>query len=172
MSQEIKKFGPFDHVKVMNYLPHRYPFLFVDKILGIEVPVGAGGKLEQMGTKVIGQKNATINEPYFSGHFPSLPITPGVIMIETMAQIASFGIYPWLKTDDSMKILGRFDLRLAGVDGIRFRRPFFPGDSLIVTMQVIKHRGPIWVFNGRGEVDGHVVVEGEIMASVDLGDTK
>lgn len=172
MSKEMKKFGTFDSLQVRNYLPHRYPFLFVDKILEIETPIGADGNIEQLGTRVIGLKNATINEPYFVGHFPQLPITPGVIMIETMAQVASFGIFPWLKTDENRKILSRFDLRLAGVDKARFRRPLMPGDSLKVTMEVIKHRGPIWVFTGKGEVEDQLVVECEIMASVDLGEKK
>lgn len=166
---EVKKFGPYDHQQVRSYLPHRYPFLFVDKILGLEVPVN-GGKLMELGTKVMGLKNATINEPYFTGHFPQLPITPGVILVETMAQVASFAVLPWVKTNDQLKVLSRFDLRLAGVDNTRFRRPFVPGDSLVVTMEVTKHRGPIWAFKGRGEVDGQLVVESEILASVTLGD--
>ena len=165
---ETKKFGPFDHLQVRNYLPHRYPFLFVDRILDLQVPLDAEGKLLYLGTKVVGLKNATINEPYFMGHFPHLPITPGVIMIETMAQVCSFGVLPWIKTDDQMRVVSRFDLRLAGVDNTRFRRPFVPGDSLKIQAEVIKHRGPIWAFRCTGEVDGQLVVESEIMASVTL----
>ena len=165
MSQEAKKYGPYDHLKVMNYLPHRQPFLFVDRILEMTVPYGADGKLTQVGTKVIGLKNATINEPYFVGHFPHMPITPGVIMIETMAQISSFAIMPWLKTDENLKIISKFDLRLAGVDNTRFRRPFCPGDSLIITVEAVKQRGPIWGFKCKGEVDGQLVVESDILAS-------
>lgn len=168
MSQEMKKFGPFDHLQVRNFLPHRFPFLFVDRILDMQVPMDANGKLLQVGTKIVGLKNATINEPYFTGHFPELPITPGVVMIETMAQVASFAVLPWVKTDEKMKVLSRFDLRLAGVDGTRFRKPFIPGDSLKVTVEVIKQRGPIWAFTCKGEVDGHLVVESEILASVSL----
>jgi 3-hydroxyacyl-[acyl-carrier-protein] dehydratase len=168
MSQEVKKFGPFDHLQVRNYLPHRFPFLFVDRILEMQVPVGSDGKLTQVGTKIVGLKNATINEPYFTGHFPEMPITPGVVMIETMAQMASFAVLPWVKTDKNMKVLSRFDLRLAGVDGARFRKPFVPGDSLKVTVEVIKQRGPIWGFTCKGEVDGALVVESEILASVSL----
>lgn len=168
MSQEMKKFGPFDHLQVRSFLPHRFPFLFVDRILDMQVPVDASGKLQQVGTKIVGLKNATINEPYFTGHFPDLPITPGVVMIETMAQVASFAVLPWVKIDEKMKVLSRFDLRLAGVDGTRFRKPFIPGDSLKVTVEVIKQRGPIWAFTCKGEVDGHLVVESEILASVSL----
>ena len=161
----VKRYGPYDHLQVMNYLPHRYPFLFVDRILEMTVPYGADGKITQVGTKVVGQKNATINEPYFTGHFPTMPITPGVIMIETMAQISSFAIMPWLNVDDKMRITSKFDLRLAGVDNTRFRRPFCPGDSLIMTVEVVKFRAPIWGFKCKGEIDGKVVVESDILAS-------
>lgn len=165
MSQDVKKFGPFDHLQIMNYLPHRFPFLFVDRILEVQVPYGPDGKLQQVGTKVTGLKNATINEPYFSGHFPGSPITPGVIMIETMAQMSSFAILPWLEVDSSMRIQSRFNLRLAGVDNTRFRRPFMPGDSLLITVETVKQRGPIWGFKCKGEVEGLLVVESEILAS-------
>src|SRR5689334_15034447 len=67
-TREMKKFGPYDHLQIMNYLPHRYPFLFVDRILSVEVPYGPDGQIQQVGTKVMGIKNATINEPYFAGH--------------------------------------------------------------------------------------------------------
>lgn len=164
MSTEIKNLGPFDHQKVMNYLPHRYPFLFVDRILEMRVPY-EGGKPQAVGIKVVGLKNATINEPYFTGHFPGMPITPGVIMIETMAQVASFTILPFLKTDNELRIQSKFELRLAGVDNTRFRRPFCPGDSLKVSVEVVKHRGVIWSFKCKGEVEGQLVVESDILAS-------
>lgn len=170
MSQDLKKYGSYDHQQVMNYLPHRPPFLFVDKILSLDVPVGSDGKIQAVGTKVVGIKNATINEPYFVGHFPTMPITPGVILIETMAQIASFAIRPWLVVDDQMRILSKFDLRLAGVDNTRFRRPFVPGDSIVITVDTVKQRGPIWSFRCKGEVEGQLVVESEILASAVLGD--
>jgi len=149
----------------MNYLPHRQPFLFVDRILEMSVPYGKDGKPIQVGSKVVGLKNATINEPYFTGHFPKMPITPGVIMIETMAQIASFAIMPWLVVDDQLRIISKFDLRLAGVDNTRFRRPFCPGESLIITVEAVKCRGPIWGFSCKGEVEGKIIVESEILAS-------
>jgi 3-hydroxyacyl-[acyl-carrier-protein] dehydratase len=170
MNQEVKKFGPYDHLQVMNFLPHRQPFLFVDRILEVTVPYGPDGKLTQVGTKVVGLKNATINEPYFTGHFPNMPITPGVIMIETMAQISSFAIMPFLKVDENMRIVSKFDLRLAGVDATRFRRPFIPGDSLLITVEATKYRAPIWGFKCKGTVDGQLVVESEILASAMVGD--
>lgn len=165
MSQDVKKFGPFDHSKVLNYLPHRYPFLFVDKIHSVTAPVGPDGKVQQVGTRVVGQKNATINEPYFTGHFPGYPITPGVVIVEIMAQMASFAILPWLRVDDDLRILSKFELRLAGVDNTRFRRPLCPGDSLMIHVETVKQRGPIWSFRCKGEVDGHLVAESDILAS-------
>lgn len=172
MSQEMKKFGPFDSQKIMNYLPHRNPFLFVDRIEEMLVPVNSKGELEAVGTTITGIKNATINEPYFVGHFPGMPITPGVIMIETMAQVASFAVYPWLKTDANMKILSGFELRLAGVDATRFRRPVVPGDKLVLKTTVTKKKGPIWAFQCTGTVDGNLAVECELLASVAIGGEK
>ena len=164
----VKSYGAFDHLKVQAYLPHRYPFLFVDRILSLDVPLGEGGKLVEVGTIVRGQKNATINEPYFTGHFPNMPITPGVVMIETMAQVASFAVLPWVRLDAQGRPMDSFDLRLAGVDSTRFRRPFVPGDSLMLTCEVTKHRGPIWGFRCKGECEGQLVVECELLASVSL----
>ncbi|HEY8279756.1 MAG TPA: 3-hydroxyacyl-ACP dehydratase FabZ [Bdellovibrionota bacterium] len=170
MSKDVKKYGPYDHLQIMSFLPHRYPFLFVDRIISVEVPYSPDGKLQQVGTRVVGIKNATINEPYFTGHFPKLPITPGVVIIETMAQISSFAIMPWLKVDKDMRILSKFDLRLAGVDNTRFRRPFSPGECLKITIDVTKQRGPIWGFKCHGEVDGQPVVEADVLASAVVED--
>lgn len=172
MSHEYKLFGPFDNQRVLNFLPHRYPFLFVDKVLEVRAPMGADGKPVQVGTKVVGIKNATINEPYFTGHFPGMPITPGVVLIETMGQVASFALVPWVKLDADMRILTNFDLRLAGVDSCRFRRPVVPGDTLTVKCEVSKQRGPIWGFKCSAEIDGHVAVECDILASVSLEEKK
>jgi 3-hydroxyacyl-[acyl-carrier-protein] dehydratase len=167
MSSERKIWGPFEALQVRNYLPHRYPFLFVDRIFEVSVPVDKG-ELSIVGTRVRGMKNATINEHYFVGHFPQLPITPGVVIIETIAQVSSFAVLPWVKTSPEMKVLSHFDLRLAGVDSTRFRRPFLPGDRMEITVEVIKQRGPIWGFTCKGEIDGHLAVEAEILASVSL----
>lgn len=170
--RERKIFGPFDQPKILNYLPHRYPFLFVDKIESLSIPIGANGELEHLGTEVVGIKNATINEPYFTGHFPGMPITPGVILVETAAQVASFSVFPWVKTDENMKVLSRFELRLAGVDATRFRKPVLPGDRLVLRTIVTKQRGPIWAFKCTGEIDGQLALESEILASVLLEDKK
>lgn len=166
----IKQYGPFDNRQVMSYLPHRPPFLFVDKILSVTTPLGADGKPQQVGTKVIGLKNATINEPYFVGHFPNYPITPGVVLIETMAQVSSFAILPFLRVDENLRIVSKFDLRLAGVDNTRFRRPFVPGETILITVEAVKQRGPIWSFKCKGEIEGQTVVESDILASAAVED--
>jgi len=152
--------------QVMNYLPHRYPFLFVDRILEVSAGIDKKGEIQQIGTKVIGLKNATINEPYFVGHFPNMPITPGVVLVETMAQVASFALLPWIKVDANMHVVDGFDLRLAGVDKARFRKPVMPGDSMKITCEVSKHRAPIWGFHCKVEVDSQLAAESEILASV------
>lgn len=166
--KEWKKMGPFESPQIMNFLPHRYPFLFVDRILELNVAMDAKGEKQQVGTKVIGIKNASINEPYFVGHFPTMPITPGVILVETMAQVASFSLYPWVQTDKNMHVLDGFELRLAGVDTARFRKPVVPGDSMRITTEVTKFRTPLWGFQCKAEVDGSVVAECAILASVSL----
>lgn len=167
MNSEFKVFGPYDHIKVMNFLPHRYPFAFVDKIKEVRVPM-VDGTLQAVGTRVIGQKNATINENYFTGHFPTVPITPGVIILETMAQVASFCLVPWVKVDEQLHVEGKFEIRLAGIDNARFRRPFIPGDCMMITCDLVKQRKSLWGFHCKAEVDGAAVAECDILASLDI----
>lgn len=127
--------------EIMKVLPHRYPFLLVDKILEFEPEVRA-----------VGLKNVTVNEPYFAGHFPGRPIMPGVLMIEAMAQV---GAYAMLSTE---KYRGQLAY-LAGVDKIRIKRMVVPGDSLIITAEIASIRSNI----GRGR--GKIVVGDELAAS-------
>lgn len=167
----MKKYGPFDSVQVMQFLPHRYPFLFVDKITDLQAPLDGDGKLKQVGTISRGVKTATINEPYFTGHFPDMPITPGVILVETMAQVACFALYPWVNGGDpSMDRKKGFALRLAAVDAARFRRPVVPGDVMQITAEVKKFRSPVWGFHCKIEIDGELAAECEILASVTFGE--
>lgn len=156
----------FSSVEVLNFLPHRQPFLFVDKIEKLEIVKDANGQPVQVGTKVTGIKAATINEPYFMGHFPGLPITPGVVLIETMAQVASFSVYPWVKGDSDADI--GYEMRLAGVDSARFRKPVVPGDVLRITTEVTKYRNPIWGFKCyvTSALDGSAVAECDLLASL------
>lgn len=165
----MKRYGPFDTVQVLQFLPHRYPFLFVDKIVEITTG-GDGDKIAQLGTIVRGIKTATINEPYFTGHFPNMPITPGVIQVETMAQVACFALYPWVTSGDPMMNRDNgYELRLAGVDSARFRKPVVPGDVMHITAEVKKYRAPIWGFHCQVEVDGGIAAECDLLASITFG---
>jgi 3-hydroxyacyl-[acyl-carrier-protein] dehydratase len=153
--------------EVQKYLPHRPPFLLVDRILEIH-PHGdlkALTPANMVGTRVIGIKNASMNEPHFQGHFPGFPIMPGVLMIETMAQVASFSIYPYVK-NDLERFSREFECILVGVDGVRFRRMVVPGDTLRVETEVTKCRGKLWAFNCTVSVDGQKAAEGEILANL------
>ncbi len=143
-----------DIQQIMDYLPHRYPFLLIDKI--IELNPGKG---------IVGIKNVTYNEPFFGGHFPNFPVMPGVLIIEAMAQVAGiFGLEAsGLKAgnaDSDTKIF------FMSIDKARFRKPVRPGDTLVMTMSLLNHRRNIWRFSGRAEVDGILVCEAEMMASI------
>ena len=146
-----------DIQQVMDYLPHRYPFLLVDKIIEITA-----------GKSIVGCKNVTFNEPFFTGHFPTFPVMPGVLIIEAMAQVG--GIFALnaigLKagTDDS-----DVQIYFMSIDKARFRKPVRPGDTLIMTIELINQRRNIWKFAGRAAVDGVLVCEAEMMASIGDG---
>jgi len=139
--------------QVMRFLPHRYPFLLVDRILGIEP-----------GKSIIGLKNVTINEPFFQGHFPAFPVMPGVLIIEAMAQVG--GIFALDALD--LKVAENPDTKIffMSIDKARFRKPVRPGDTLVMTMELLNRKRNIWKFAGRAEVDGKLVSEAEMMASV------
>jgi 3-hydroxyacyl-[acyl-carrier-protein] dehydratase len=138
-----------DIKEIVRLLPHRYPFLLVDRIL-------AGEK----GKSMIGLKNVSMNEPYFQGHFPSDPIMPGVLILEGMAQVGGILAYYSLP-----EMVGKKLIYFAGVDKVRFRRPVVPGDQLIYEMVVLKHKGKIWKMGGKATVDKVVVAEAEFMAA-------
>jgi len=139
--------------QIMRIMPHRYPFLLVDKI--IDLTPGEG---------ITGIKNVTINEPFFGGHFPEFPVMPGVLIIEAMAQTG--GIFA-LETM-GLKISENPDLKIffMSVDKARFRKPVRPGDTLTMRVDLITHRRNIWKFHGRTTVDDALVCEAEMMASV------
>jgi 3-hydroxyacyl-[acyl-carrier-protein] dehydratase len=131
-------------------LPHRYPFLLVDRVLSIEPGVG-----------IKSLKNVTINEPFFQGHFPGEPIMPGVLILEAMAQT---GIIFAKNTDP--EVLEDKLLVFAGMDGVRFRRQVVPGDQLIMDLKLIKRKSIIWKMEGRASVDDKVVAEAELIAAI------
>ena len=156
--------------QVRRYLPHRQPFLMVDRVLEIH-PAGDVNDMvfgpTKVGTKVVAIKNITYNEPIFQGHFPSFSIFPGVMIVETMAQVSSFSIYPYVEKDID-KVARDFQCILVGVDGARFRRPVIPGDTLKVTTEVVKCRGKLWAFKAEATVDGERVAEAELLANLML----
>ncbi len=131
--------------EIMELLPHRYPFLLVDKIIELEE-----------GKRAVGIKNVTINEPFFQGHFPGKPIMPGVLMVEAMAQVGLTA----LKTMDEYKDrLGVF----TGIDKLRFKRQVEPGDTLRIEVELEKIRRGIGVAQGTVTVDGELACKGTIM---------
>jgi 3-hydroxyacyl-[acyl-carrier-protein] dehydratase len=153
--------------QIRNFLPHRAPFLLVDRVLDI-FPNGSLTDLSptnMIGTKVIALKNLSYNEPFFQGHFPQFSIFPGVLMIEAMAQASSFAIYPYLEKELEGKTAD-FECILIGVDAVRFRKPMVPGDSIRIESTVTKCRGSLWVFHCESFVDDQKVAEADIMANL------
>jgi len=136
--------------EIMQILPHRYPFLLVDRILSVELD-----------KHIVGLKNITINEPFFVGHFPQSPIMPGVLIVEAMAQVA--GILALLSTPENM---GNQALYLMSLDKVRFRRPVVPGDQLVLDLTVLKGKRKYFKMAGKAMVGDNLVAEGELMAMV------
>ena len=134
--------------EIMELLPHRYPFLLVDRIVEWDP-----------GKRIVGIKNVTINEPFFQGHFPGRPIMPGVLIIEALAQAG--GILA-LKAMGGGKRLAFF----GGIDGCKFRRMVVPGDQLRLEVTVQAHRGPVWKMHGEAFVDGALVAKGDMTATI------
>jgi len=135
--------------EIMKILPHRYPFLLVDRIVEHE-----------LGKKIVGLKNVTINEPFFQGHFPGYPVMPGVLIIEAMAQVG--GILAYMASSDEIrKKLCYF----VGIDNAKFRRPVMPGDQLRIEMEAVSNRRNIWCFNGKAFIDDKLATEAELRAT-------
>ncbi|MBG1261762.1 3-hydroxyacyl-ACP dehydratase FabZ [Nostoc sp. CCCryo 231-06] len=139
----------FTSEEIQKLLPHRYPFLLVDKIIDY-VP----------GKKAVGVKNVTINEPHFTGHFPGRPLMPGVLIVEAMAQVGGIVLTQMSSVEGGLFVF-------AGIDKVRFRRQVVPGDQLVMTVELL------WVkqrrfgkMQGRTEVDGQLACEGELMFSL------
>jgi 3-hydroxyacyl-[acyl-carrier-protein] dehydratase len=138
-----------DIKEIMELLPHRYPFLLVDKVLEMEE-----------GKRIVSIKNVSINEPFFQGHFPEFPIMPGVLLIEAMAQtggimvLSSEGIEP-----------GSKNVLFLGIDKARFRKPVYPGDQVRFELVALNVKRSIWKFKGEAFVEGTLVAEAELMAT-------
>lgn len=141
-----------DIEKIKDILPHRYPFLLVDRVLEVE-----------KGNYIKAIKNITINEPFFQGHFPSKSIMPGVLIIEALAQAAGLlGALGFEEGDVSEDSL----FYLVGVDKVRFRKPVGPGDQLILDVKFIALKRNIWKFHASAYVDSHLVTSAEILTTV------
>ncbi len=138
-----------DIVEILKVLPHRYPFVMVDRILSMDI-----------GKQIVGLKNVTINEPFFQGHFPERPVMPGVLILEGMAQVG--GIMAFYANPDA---IGKKLLFFAGIDKARFRRPVVPGDQLIFTLEFIKQKRSITFMAAKATVENQIVAEAELMAS-------
>jgi len=135
--------------EIMQRLPHRYPFLLIDRIIEFE---------KEKSIKAL--KNVTINEPQFAGHFPNHPVMPGVLLIEAMAQAG--GMLAFQSVEDDREYLVYF----TGIDGVRFRKPVRPGDQVIFELTCLRRRGMMWKLRGQAFVDGVLVCEGILMATL------
>ncbi len=133
---------------IQNLIPHRYPFLLVDRVIEFE-------PLKRM----VALKSVTMNEPFFTGHFPGHPVMPGVLILEALAQTAALLAMKSVPGDWSKKIT-----YLMGIDGARFRKPVVPGDRLELHVEVLKAKGAVWKERGVAMVDGEVVAEAEFLA--------
>jgi len=135
--------------EIMSILPHRFPFLMVDRILEMEP-----------GKRIVGIKNVTINEPFFQGHFPGHPVMPGVLIIEAMAQVA--GILAYLSSDEEIRKKVSYFM---AIDNARFRKPVVPGDQLRLEMETTMNRRGIWGFNGKAYVQEKLVADADLKAT-------
>ncbi|WP_198138372.1 3-hydroxyacyl-ACP dehydratase FabZ [Pelobacter propionicus] len=135
--------------EIMKILPHRFPFLMVDRVIELEP-----------GKRCVGLKNVTINEPFFQGHFPGHPVMPGVLIVEAMAQVA--GIMAYMASDDRTKKKVSYFM---SIDSAKFRKPVFPGDQLRIEVETTMNRRGIWGVNGKVYVDGTLVTEAALKAT-------
>ena len=137
-----------DIQQIKELIPHRYPFLLVDKVTEMEE-----------GERVVGYKNVTINEPFFQGHFPDYPVMPGVLILESLAQVGAIAV---LGMEQNKGKIGF----LAGVDKCRFKRQVVPGDELKLEVEIIRMKGPIGKGKGRATVNGELACQAEIMFAI------
>jgi 3-hydroxyacyl-[acyl-carrier-protein] dehydratase len=136
---------------IMKFLPHRYPFLLVDRIVEIDPP-----------QRIVGLKNVTINEQFFQGHFPGAPVMPGVLIIEAMAQVAGVMIYRDMPDEEKSRKLIYF----TGIENAKFRRPVVPGDQLRIEMELVNRRSTFGKMAGRALVEGKLAAEAMVMFAI------
>ena len=137
--------------QILKQLPHRYPILLVDRVLDIE-----------KGKSIRAIKNVTINEPFFTGHFPHRPVMPGVLMLEALAQAAALLSFDALGASPDDNTVYYF----AGIDGARFKRPVEPGDQLVLEVELLRMKAGIFKFKACGKVGNDVAVEAELMCTM------
>ena len=142
--------SPMDIHEILEYLPHRYPILLIDRVLDV-IP----------GERITALKNVSMNEPFFPGHYPHHPVMPGVLIVEAMAQAAALLSFKTMgsKTDDKSVYY------FAGIDGARFKRPVSPGDQLILEVKISATKRGIWKFVGQAKVDGQLAAEAELLCT-------
>jgi 3-hydroxyacyl-[acyl-carrier-protein] dehydratase len=145
-----KELGTADIARIMKLLPHRYPFLLVDRIIDMDGDHSA-----------VGIKNVSMNEPFFQGHFPNFPVMPGVLLIEGMAQTAGALCVANLNESYEPRLV-----YFMAIDRARFRKPVLPGDTVYYHMAKRRNRGRVWRFEGQAKVNGQLVAEAEISAMI------
>lgn len=139
-----------NQVEIQKILPHRYPFLLLDRILEL-----------QLNEKVVGLKNVTVNEPFFQGHFPGNPIMPGVLIVEAMAQAG--GVLAFLSNPQH---IGKNLIYFLAIDKVKFRKPVVPGDQLILELIALRRGAKVWKMQGKAFVQEILVAEAELTASI------
>ncbi len=136
--------------RILQMIPHRYPMLMVDRVIDMHLDRSA-----------VGIKNVSINEPFFQGHFPGEPVMPGVLIVEAMAQTAAVLVVSTYGSDSEGKLV-----YFMSMDGVRFRRPVFPGDRLELHVEKVQSRATVWKFAGKAIVDGKVAAEATFSAMI------
>ena len=137
--------------RILKQLPHRYPFLLVDRVLELE-----------KGSRIVALKNVSMNEPFFTGHFPHRPVMPGVLMLEALAQAAALRAFDTLGVTPDDKTVYYF----AGIDGARFKRPVEPGDQLMLHVELDRMKAGIFKFKARAKVGEELAVEAELICTM------
>jgi 3-hydroxyacyl-[acyl-carrier-protein] dehydratase len=150
VSKENSQDNEIDIVRVMEMIPHRYPFLMIDRVVDVVPDESA-----------VGIKNVTINEPFFQGHFPGHPVFPGVLIIESMAQTAAVLVVKTMGAESEGKLV-----YFMSVDQARFRKPVTPGDTMNIIVEKVRNRGNVWKFKGKAMVGDTLMAEATFSAMI------